>query len=114
MTRLVNAIKYAVPSLLLCKIVWGLLRQYRLSRILPPGPRGLPFLGNIFQVPKNTQWIPFTEWAEKYGEQPTRIVLVANSSHVQGPVFSLNLAGQTLVVLNKREDAVKLLGRQPS
>lgn len=35
---------------------------------LPPGPPGLPVVGNIFDIPKSRPWVKFAEWTEKYGE----------------------------------------------
>lgn len=34
---------------------------------LPPGPRGLPLLGNVLDMPTQQGWLTFTKWAEKYG-----------------------------------------------
>ncbi|KAF5343067.1 hypothetical protein D9758_011141 [Tetrapyrgos nigripes] len=59
---------------------------------LPPGPKGLPLLGNLFQLPQ-FQWLRFTEWKEEFG-----------------PIFSLNLAGQTVIVLNSHKVTADLLG----
>ena len=44
-------------------IVFSSLRR----RNAPPGPPRLPLLGNIFQVPLQLQFIPFTEWSKQYG-----------------------------------------------
>ena len=33
----------------------------------PPGPPGLPFVGNLFQLSVDA-WVPFTKWKSKYGE----------------------------------------------
>lgn len=33
----------------------------------PPGPKGIPFFGNEFQIPQDKQWLRFHEWSQKYG-----------------------------------------------
>ncbi|KAF8653529.1 hypothetical protein AX16_003913 [Volvariella volvacea WC 439] len=35
---------------------------------LPPGPRGLPLVGNVFDIPKEKPWLTFAEWAKQYGD----------------------------------------------
>ena len=35
---------------------------------LPPGPRGLPFFGNAFQLDKNAPHETATGWSDKYGD----------------------------------------------
>ncbi|TFK18384.1 oxidoreductase A [Coprinopsis marcescibilis] len=35
---------------------------------LPRGPRGLPIVGNLFQIPQVTPWLVYQDWARKYGD----------------------------------------------
>jgi hypothetical protein len=34
----------------------------------PPGPRGLPFIGNALDMPSLYPWEIFSEWGKKWGE----------------------------------------------
>lgn len=34
---------------------------------LPPGPRGLPLIGSLLQLPRNKEWLQYNEWAKEYG-----------------------------------------------
>lgn len=39
-----------------------------------PHPPGIPLLGNIFDVDPNNTWWSLKALAEKYGEEPIRVV----------------------------------------
>ncbi|KAI0031951.1 cytochrome P450 [Vararia minispora EC-137] len=58
----------------------------RSSLPLPPGPRRLPIIGNLLDIPKVYPWIKYSEWAKKYGD-----------------VISLSVFGHTMIILNTHE-----------
>ncbi len=37
----------------------------------PPGPRGLPLIGNLLDMPSQKEWLTFAKWGEKYGTVST-------------------------------------------
>ncbi|PFH53325.1 hypothetical protein AMATHDRAFT_55202 [Amanita thiersii Skay4041] len=61
---------------------------------LPPGPRGIPIIGNLHQIPKRP-WFQFKEWTKQYG-----------------PIFYLNIAGQRTLVLGSHKVTGDLLDRR--
>lgn len=41
----------------------------------PPGPKGLPLLGNLLQYPQQQEWKTFYRWANEFG----KIMRIVNS-----------------------------------
>ncbi|KAJ9493104.1 hypothetical protein VN97_g108 [Penicillium thymicola] len=76
-----------------------LLSHQRLAGPLPPGPRPTPVLGNISDLPPpGTQdWIHWLQYKDAYG-----------------PISSITVLGQTIVILNDAKLAMELLAKRSS
>ncbi|KAJ7915213.1 cytochrome P450 [Mycena leptocephala] len=59
---------------------------------LPPGPRGWPLIGNIFDIPTHMAWQSFAQMGEKWGD-----------------LVSLTTLGKTIIIVNSLEVAEDLL-----
>lgn len=64
---------------------------------LPPGPKGYPLIGNVYDVPHHYTWLEYAEWARKHGD-----------------VCSFSIFGNTTIVLNSLEDVTELLDKRSS
>ncbi|RDX52873.1 cytochrome P450 [Lentinus brumalis] len=82
-------VAYGLAILLLLRYLVALTR-----RTFPPGPVGLPIIGNLHQL-SHDAWFKFTDWKRTYG-----------------PIVYINLAGQNVIVLNTLQAAADLLDRK--
>ena len=42
--------------------------QKRQGLPYPPGPRSLPLIGNLFDIPKEFSWLTYARLSKKYGK----------------------------------------------
>ncbi|KIJ64542.1 hypothetical protein HYDPIDRAFT_132510 [Hydnomerulius pinastri MD-312] len=62
---------------------------------LPPGPKPLPIIGNVYDVPREASWKQFKVWGDKYGD-----------------VIYFHTFGRPVVVLNSADIAHELLDKR--
>jgi len=58
-----------VFSLVAFLVVRGYRRRSGLP--YPPGPRPLPLIGNLLDIPKESSWLEYTQMSKKYGMNPS-------------------------------------------
>ncbi|KAI0066585.1 cytochrome P450 [Artomyces pyxidatus] len=70
-------------------------RRKRKGLRYPPGPRALPIVGNLFDVPKEFSWLTYAGWGKTYGD-----------------IISIQVFGQVIVILNSATVARDLLEKR--
>jgi cytochrome P450 len=64
---------------------------------LPPGPKGLPLLGNVLDMPSAHEWLTFAKWGETWGD-----------------ICSVTVLGQHLIIINSAKIAFDMLDKKSS
>ncbi|KAF8874760.1 cytochrome P450 [Infundibulicybe gibba] len=64
---------------------------------LPPGPKGLPIIGNLLSMPTVRPWLVFSKWSKIYGD-----------------IMYLNVCGRSIVILDSTRRTTEVLERRSS
>jgi hypothetical protein len=89
------------------------IRDYQRRRGLsyPPGPPPLPFIGNLFDIPKDFSWLSYIQLSKKYGMSRS-LLWVLLTEQMLGDILSFRVFGQVIVILNSIEATKDLLERR--
>lgn len=85
---MLTTVDVVVTALVGLSIFWLLDRQRRQNKHLPPGPKGLPFIGNLLQIPREKECVAFKEMGDAHGN-------VWNNIHTWRDADKLLVQGQT-------------------
>ncbi|KAF9523361.1 cytochrome P450 [Crepidotus variabilis] len=78
-----------LATILIFKRKWST-KKFQLP--LPPGPKKLPLLGNILDMPKKFEWLAFASWGKEFNSD----------------IIHLSVAGSDFIVLNSVKAANEL------
>ncbi|KAJ7935934.1 cytochrome P450, partial [Mycena leptocephala] len=98
-----------IPPLAISNSVWAITaflflfyglhwKRNRSKLPMPPGPKKLPLVGNLFDIPAERQWETYFEWSKQFNSD----------------IIHLNAAGTSIVVLSSMEAVKELFERRSS
>ncbi|OCH88130.1 cytochrome P450 [Obba rivulosa] len=76
-------------------VLVGLHKSKNARVVVPPGPKGLPLLGNIFDLPTSEPYRAALKWSKQYGD-----------------ITYLHVCGLSVLFLNSAEVAIDLLDKR--
>ena len=85
---------------------------------LPPGFPKKPFIGNLWDMPKEFEWVTFREWSKilstSFFSWFSPVLWLTSSIRIDSDIIHADVSGQIVVVLNSAQAATDLLDKRAS
>ncbi|KAF8815156.1 cytochrome P450 [Phlegmacium glaucopus] len=91
---------FNLDVLLICLtlfLIWMFYKKNQRNRLpLPPGPAGLPLIGNLLDMPKSSEWEVYHKWSQEFNSD----------------IIHLNAAGTDIIILDTYEATIDLIEKR--
>ncbi|KAF8815155.1 cytochrome P450 [Phlegmacium glaucopus] len=78
-------------------LIWIFYKISQRSRLpLPPGPVGLPLIGNLLDMPESSTWEVYHQWSQEFNSD----------------IIHLNAAGTDIIILDTHQATIDLIERR--
>ena len=74
------------------------LKSKKRRHAFPPGPPGLPLIGNALDLPKSREWLAYQKWGRDYGPFHVLVSVAIDVKTMQHPTLYFSISPGRLLL----------------